>query len=42
MNKWAVRILALVMLLAFLLLMVNLQKQLLVLQKTRQPATSTR
>ena len=42
MNKWALRILALIMLLAFILVMMNLQKQLLMLQRSRPPATTTR
>jgi hypothetical protein len=45
MNRWAVRILGLFLILAFLLLFANLQRQLVQLQKTRgsdpQP-TSTR
>lgn len=38
MNRFAVRILGIFFLIAFLLLMMNLQKQLLMLQKNRQPA----
>ena len=41
MNKWAVRILLIFMLVAFFLLMANLQKQLIMLQKSRGPATTT-
>lgn len=37
MNKWAVRILGILMIVAFLLLMASLEKQLLMLQRTRQP-----
>ena len=44
MNRWAVRILGLLILLAFLLLFANLQRQLVQLQKARgsNPSTSTR
>ena len=38
MNRWAVRILGLFFLIAILLVMSNLQKQLQMLQKSRQPA----
>jgi hypothetical protein len=41
MNKWAARILVLFMILAFFLLMLNLQRQLLMIQKNRQATTST-
>ena len=42
MNRWVVRILGIVLLLAFVMLMLNLQRQLATLQQTRQPpATST-
>jgi hypothetical protein len=41
MNKWAVRILGIFLLIAFLLLMANLEKQLVMLQKSRQPAATT-
>jgi len=44
MNRWGVRILGLVLLLLFLLLLANLQRQLVQLQRARgaSPATSTR
>jgi hypothetical protein len=44
MSRWGVRILGLVLLLLFLLLMSNLQRQLVQLQKARasSPAASTR
>ena len=44
MNKWAVRIFGILLLLVFLLLFANLQKQLVQLQRGRAnpPATSTR
>lgn len=44
MNRWAVRILGIFLLIAFMLLMLNLQKQLLMLQRSQQrtPATTTR
>lgn len=42
MNRWGVRILGLFLLVAFLLLMMNLEKQLLLLQRDRPAATSTR
>jgi hypothetical protein len=44
MNRWGVRILGLVLVLLFLLLMANLQRQLIQLQRARSanPATSTR
>ncbi len=38
MNRWAVRIAGLLMLLMFLFLFAQLQKQLIELQKTRRPA----
>ena len=43
MNKWVVRIFGLLLLLVFLLLFANLQKQLAQLQKARgsQPATTS-
>jgi len=43
MNKCTVRFLGIFVLLAFMLLMLNLQKQLLMLQRARnpQPATTT-
>jgi hypothetical protein len=43
MNRWAVRILGLLILLAFLLLFANLQRQLVQLQKARgsNPATTS-
>ena len=43
MNRWSVRILGLILLVVFLLLLVNLEKQLLLLQRDRPAAaTSTR
>lgn len=42
MNRWGVRILGLFLLVAFLLLMMNLEKQLLLLQRDRPAETSTR
>jgi hypothetical protein len=42
MNKWAVRIAALLMLLIFALLFANLQKQLLRMKEERSAATATR
>ena len=44
MNRWGVRILGIVLLLFFLLLMANLQRQLVMMQRARSanPATSTR
>jgi hypothetical protein len=42
MNRWAVRILGLFMLLLFALLFLNLEKSLLKLQQNKPPATSTR
>ncbi len=43
MNRWAARILGLLLLVVFALLMMNLQRQLVVLQQRTQPAaTSTR
>ena len=41
MNRWGVRILGLFLLVAFLLLMMNLEKQLLQLQRDRPASTST-
>ena len=41
MNRWAVRLLGVLILLVFILLMFNLQKQLLMIQRTRQPAATT-
>jgi hypothetical protein len=41
MNRWGVRILGIFLVIAFLLLMLNLQKQLLMLQRMQQPATPT-
>ena len=41
MNRWGVRILGLFLLVAFLLLMMNLEKQLLQLQRDRPAETST-
>lgn len=41
MNKWGVRILGIFVLLAFMLLMLNLQKQLLLLQRARNPRPAT-
>ena len=40
-NKWAARILGLLIILAFLLLMLNLQRQLLMIEKNRRATTST-
>ena len=40
MNRWGVRILGALLLVIFMLLMLNLEKQLLVLQKNRQPAST--
>lgn len=40
MNKWGVRILGALLLVIFLLLMLNLEKQLLVIQKNRKPAAT--
>jgi len=40
MNRWSVRILGLILLVVFLLLLVNLEKQLLQLQRDR-PAAAT-
>ena len=43
MNRWAVRILGIFIIIAFVLMMMNLQKQLLMLQRAqhRTPATTT-
>ena len=44
MNKWTVRILGIFLIVAFMLLMLNLQKQLLMLQRNQPqnpPATTT-
>jgi YbbR domain-containing protein len=43
MNRWGVRILGLLLILFLFLLMANLQRQLVVMQKARSanPATST-
>ena len=43
MNRWAVRILGILIIIVFALLMLNLQRQLLMLQRNhRTPATTTR
>ncbi len=42
MTRWGVRVLGLILLLLFLLLMGNLQRQLVRLQRERGAATSTR
>jgi hypothetical protein len=41
MNRWAVRILGLLLLLAFGLLFLNLERQLMKLRQMRDPATAT-
>lgn len=41
MNRWAYRLLAILMVLVFLMLLANLQKQLVRLQQERQGATTT-
>jgi hypothetical protein len=42
MNRWAVRILGILIVIAFALLMLNLQRQLLLIQRShRAPATTT-
>lgn len=41
MSRWAVRIAGIVMILVFLLLFAHLQRQLLMLQRARQPAATT-
>ncbi len=40
MNRWSIRILGIFLIIAFLLLMANLQKQLVMIQRQR-PATTT-
>lgn len=37
-NRWTVRIVGIILVIVFALLMLNLEKQLLVLQKQRRPA----
>ena len=41
MNRWAVRILGLLLLLAFGLLFLNLERQLMKLRQMREPAPAT-
>lgn len=42
MNRWAARIIGILMLIVFLLLMMNLQRKLIQMQRSRgTPATST-
>ncbi len=42
MNRWAVRILGILIIIVFALLMLNLQRQLLMIQRgSRAPATTT-
>lgn len=41
MNRWVVRLIGVLMLLIFILLLVNLQRQLAVLHRTRKPAAAT-
>jgi hypothetical protein len=40
-NRWTVRILGVILIILFALLMLNLEKQLLVLQKQRKPAATS-
>ena len=40
-NRWGIRILGLLIIIAFFLLMLNLQKQLVTLQKERQGTTTS-
>ncbi len=41
MNRWVIRILGILLIVAFALLILNLQKQLLMLQKERQGTTTS-
>ena len=41
MNRWAYRILALLMLLGFALVFAHLHRQLVLMQRARQPAATT-
>ena len=41
MNKWVLRLIGILIVIIFLLAMLNLQKQLVMLQKERQPATTS-
>lgn len=40
-NRWTVRIVGLILIILFALLMLNLEKQLLILQKQRKPAATS-
>ena len=40
MNKWAVRILGIFIILAFVLMMMNLEKQLVMMQRSRQGSSA--
>jgi hypothetical protein len=41
MNRWAVRIIGILIVLVFVLMMMNLQRQLILLQRSRQAAPTT-
>ena len=41
MNRWVIRILGILLIVAFALLILNLQKQLLMLQKEHQATTTS-
>jgi len=41
MNRWAVRIVGILIILVFVLVMMNLQRQLVMMQRNRQPASTT-
>ena len=40
-NRWAARILGVILIIVFVLLMMNLQKQLIMIQRHRNPQTTT-